>query len=260
MPPHIKLLFYAYDSVEPRGFSPLQTPDETPAPAAGPNEQGSSFAGARSFREVALRGREAEIAFGLGLLLYAVLAVLANRYAYFGWDVNVARWVQAIRLPGFDTLMKWISVPGTGATPFVLVVLTAAALLRAGWRVEAAVCAIGAGLGSALDTLLKELSYRPRPTSNLVRVIGHFNYESFPSGHVFFYVVFFGFLLFLLWVHLKPSAPRAIILALLGLLIALVGISRVYLGAHWPSDVAGAYLGAGIWLWLMIAVYRRLRT
>jgi len=44
------------------------------------------------------------------------------------------------------------------------------------------------------------------------------------------------------------------------LLIALIGVSRVYLGAHWPSDVAGAYLGGGIWLSMMIAVYRQLRT
>lgn len=238
----------------------MQTPDETPAQAAGPDEQRRPVAAARSFRQVALRGREAEIAFGLGLLIYAVLAVLANRYAYFAWDINVARRIQSITVPGFDTLMKWISLPGRGAAPFVLVVFATAAFLRAGWRVEAAVCAVGAGLGSALDTLLKELSYRPRPTSNLVRVLGHFNYESFPSGHVFFYVVFFGFLLFLFWLHLKPGPFRAILLALLALLIAAVGISRVYLGAHWPSDVAGAYLGGGIWLWLMIAVYRRLRT
>jgi undecaprenyl-diphosphatase len=43
-------------------------------------------------------------------------------------------------------------------------------------------------------------------------------------------------------------------------LISVVGISRVYLGAHWPSDVVGAYLAGGIWLMLMIEVYRRIQA
>jgi undecaprenyl-diphosphatase len=155
--------------------------------------------------------------------------------------------------------MKWVSVPGTGATPFVLVILTAIVLFIARLRVAAAICAIGAALGSILDTLLKELSDRPRPTSSLVQVLGHYDQESFPSGHVFFYVEFFGFLLFLSLLYLKPGLGRRVVVVMLSLLIALIGVSRVYLGAHWPSDVVGAYLGGGIWLWIMIATYRRVR-
>ena len=49
-------------------------------------------------------------------------------------------------------------------------------------------------------------------------------------------------------------------LAFSGVLIALVGLSRIYLGAHWPSDVTGAYLAVAIWLMLCIEAYRRLKS
>ena len=92
----------------------------------------------------------------------------------------------------------------------------------------------------------------------LVDVTGQFNHESFPSGHVVFYIHFFGFLFFLSYVLLRRGRLRRAALVLTGFLISIIGVSRVYLGAHWPSDVVGAYLAGGLWLMLMIEVYRRL--
>jgi undecaprenyl-diphosphatase len=238
----------------------LQIPDENPAKTPGQNELYTPVAAAGPRRRLGFSTRRIEPVFATALLIYAVLAVLANRYAYFTWDLELARWIQSISVPGFHSLMKWVSLAGNGATPFLLVLLAGGVMLIGRLRIEAAICCVGAALGSTLDTLLKEISDRPRPPSSLVQVLGHYTNESFPSGHVFFYVEFFGFLLFLSVVYLKPGLPRAAILIVLALLIALVGVSRVYLGAHWPSDVAGAYLAGGIWLWLMIAIYRRLRT
>jgi membrane-associated phospholipid phosphatase len=206
-----------------------------------------------------LRARVFQVSFSVALLLYALLAVAARARAYFAWDVSLAERIQMISLPGFDHLMIWISWLGGGVPPVVLAVLAGVGLALAGLRSEAAVCMLGTALGSGMDSLLKLLSNRPRPVPPLVHVMKHYQHQSFPSGHVFFFVEFFGFLLFLTYVLLRPVPLRLVLIILLASLIILVGISRVYLGAHWPSDVAGGYLGGGIWLLVMTVVYRRLK-
>ena len=71
-----------------------------------------------------------------------------------------------------------------------------------------------------------------------------------------FYVAFFGFTLFLAFALLKESVARTIVILLSGVLILLVGISRIYQGEHWASDVAGAYLLGSLILVANIAFYR----
>lgn len=208
----------------------------------------------------AARARWAETIFLMSLCVYAVLAVLAHRYAYFDWDLWLARSIQSISLPGFETAMISVSLLGNGWIAWALVAVAGIGLIKAGLRAEGVFCMAGAGSGWLVNQLLKMSIGRPRPSVALVNVAGTFRFESFPSGHVVFFVEFFGFLLFLGLVLLKRGPLRHASLIAPGLLIALVGVSRVYLGAHWPSDVVGAYLAGGIWLMLMIEVYRRIKA
>ena len=105
---------------------------------------------------------------------------------------------------------------------------------------------------------MKAVIARPRPAADLVG----FAYEgrglSFPSGHVTFYVCYFGFLFFVAYAILpRGSALRRAALVLTALPVLVVGFSRVYLRAHWPSDTLGAYLVAGLWLAFSLEAYRR---
>lgn len=235
--------------------------EEGAVESAGVESGGDAPVGwfARS-RRAARRAYRAEIVFAVGLSLYAVLAVLANRYAYFSWDLMLARRIQSIALPGFETFMVWISALGSGWMPPALVICAGLALVAMRLRLEGIICMAGAGVGAGINRLLKYVIGRPRPDNTLVQVITEYGAESFPSGHVFFFMEFFGFLFFLSYVLLKIKSARRAAFVILGALISLVGVSRVYMGAHWPSDVAGAYLAGGCWLLLVIEIYRRLKS
>ena len=213
-----------------------------------------------SSRRAAIRAYRGEIVFASALSAYAILAVLAYHYDYFGWDVSLGRAIQSVDLPGFAIMMRSISVLGNGWVPVLIVCAAGLGLAVSRLTAEALICVVGAATSSGMNRLWKLVIGRPRPSEPLVQVIIPFPHESFPSGHVVFFVVFFGFVFFLTYVLLRRGVLRRSLLVLSGALIVLIGVSRVYLGAHWPSDVFGAYLAGGIWLMLMIEAYRRLKS
>jgi undecaprenyl-diphosphatase len=109
--------------------------------------------------------------------------------------------------------------------------------------------------GDLMTIAIKTRVLRPRPTKDLVRVMGELGEASFPSGHVVHYVTFYGFLFYLVFIHLKQRWFRTALLTLLAGIILLVGPSRIYMGHHWPSDVGGAYLVGTLWLGVIIIAY-----
>jgi len=244
-------------SQEPDALTTGQTHNTESSSSEGESGRSTEEPEPRPSRlRIMVRTRWAELTFGAALALYSVLAIFAHRYAYFYWDLWLDTRVQSMTVPGFRSLMVGISMLGSGWLPFTLVILTSAVLWALRYRTEAGVCAIGVGLGVLVNVGLKWLIGRPRPMEPLVRVSARALHESFPSGHVSFFVEFFGFLLFLTYVLTRRGLMRRVLYVVLGLLVALVGVSRIYLGAHWPSDVAGAYLFGGVWLLLMIETYR----
>ncbi len=226
-------------------------------PKQGPGKAGPEPASPQRRRETR-RLRRAEYAYAVGLAAFAVLAVLAKANAYFAWDVRVANAVQSIPLPGMLKFMEVVSLAGNGATSWAVVVVAMAVFFLFRRRSEAFGLLLSAGGGSALNRVVKYYVARPRPTLEHVRVTGEWANESFPSGHVTFYVCFFGFLFFVAYALLpKGSNLRRAACALAALPVLLVGLSRVYLGAHWPSDTLGAYLFSGLWLAFSLDLYRR---
>ncbi len=187
---------------------------------------------------------------------FAILMMLAKSSPFFPIDLQVTLGIQTITNPIFAQLMNWISWPGFPPQTFVIPAVIVVLLWGLGLHWESIAALVAAVSSSAVGGVIKSLIQRPRPAANLVHVFRILNSYSFPSGHVLFYVVFFGFLFFLAFALLKPSPLRTLLLVFFGLMILLVGISRIYLGQHWASDVVGAYLLGSVTLVANIAFYR----
>jgi len=108
-------------------------------------------------------------------------------------------------------------------------------------------------VASVVAVELKNVVHRARPSPELVRVFRPLDSPSFPSGHVVQYTVLFGFTFFLVYVLARRSSKRTLALVLLAAPIILIGLSRMYLGQHWLSDVLGGYAVAAMmlipWCW-----------
>ena len=186
---------------------------------------------------------------------FALLTFLVKTMPSFAIDLQITKAIQSIGFPPFAWLMNALSWPGFSPQSTIITVLIIVVVFLLGFRWEAVVSLFAAVLSTGISLLVKDLIQRPRPAAPLVNVFSILNSYSFPSGHVMYYVGFFGFIGFLAFSLLKTSFKRTFILVFLGILVALVGASRMYLGQHWASDVLGAYLLGSLTLVALILIY-----
>lgn len=195
----------------------------------------------------------------LSATLLVGLIAAAAALALFSWlgheiltdvtpvlDDRIRLAVHSFASPRLTAIMRALSLYGgpAGLTPLGIVL--AVVFLRKRWRRGALLVVVtmaGAGL---LDTLLKLTFRRSRPAA-------FFDYplpasHSFPSGHAFFAASFFGGVAVLVSGRVRNPLLRALIWIVAAALILLVGLSRVYLGVHYPSDVLAGYAAATVWV------------
>jgi membrane-associated phospholipid phosphatase len=150
----------------------------------------------------------------------------------------------------------WIETPGNSV--FLLPITLLAVIVAIWWRAPLHALSIAAAF-ALIDTLvlIGWLSWdRPRPTL-VYDGIAAPGFHAFPSGHVAQTIAVYGLLTYF-WVAASPKRlERLLAIGLCTLLVVVVALSRIRLGAHWPSDVvAGAILG-GAWLTVLIVALRR---
>jgi len=183
----------------------------------------------------------------LAILLFGWLATQMLRGATEEFDSAVRQTVHGWAAPWLTFLMLKVTSCGSELFLVPLGALIAWRLVAAGRRHAAALFAIAAAGGEALNQLLKLVFGRPRPTE------AFFGYElpdsySFPSGHALVSCCFFGALAAILTQRSRLGGWQYAIWAAAALLVALIGFSRIYLGVHHPSDVLAGYAASIVWV------------
>lgn len=190
--------------------------------------------------------------------LFFVMLLAMRRGEFNGPDLRITRALQQTRSPFLDAFAEALTFIGGFGVIVPLGAVAVVVLLRDARRVAALLCGVSV-LGHPLNLLLKLIAQRPRPTTDSVDVLVEASGTSFPSGHAMASLLFYGFLAFLAWVLLlKPGRPRLAAVLFLVSLIILIGISRIYVGNHWLSDVVGGWICGLFFLLLLAEGYRLL--
>jgi len=195
------------------------------------------------------------------LALFGLLAIWIAYHPVLAIDVTITRDFQANQSTWLGYTMLAVSYLGnTMALSAGLIALTAILFWILDLRLEAILIVFVSATSGILNSLIKLIVARPRPSASLVEIIQASSGSSFPSGHVMSYVAFWG-LLFSFGIILFKGKHwwRIALLIISGLFVVLVGPSRIYLGDHWASDVLGAYLFGGIWLAMCLWLYLYLK-
>lgn len=191
---------------------------------------------------------------------FIALSIIVAVYPTLPIDIKLSREIQEHQNPTVDRLMYLISTPGYMPESVILVATTGLLFFLFKYK-KAALFILLTSVAGLISTIIKALVNRPRPSKDFVRIVFETTQQSFPSGHMLFYVVFFGFLLLLMYqLENIPKVIRYIVGAISIFFIFSIPFSRIYLGAHWFTDVLGGFLSGLLSLYLLSWLYLRKRA
>ncbi|HEV8216756.1 MAG TPA: phosphatase PAP2 family protein [Gemmatimonadaceae bacterium] len=183
----------------------------------------------------------------------AMLEAVLDNDTVVRLDIVAAHWIHSRARPTGITVSEIISAIGSPTTMGVIAVVGGAILLaRRRLTMLFTWIAVFAG-GGSLEKLLKEVVHRTRPEFTPTAAVEQS--LSFPSGHTMMCAIGMGMLVYMLTVPRHMPRPwRGVLIGLAVSLVLAVGISRVYLGAHYPSDVLGGLAFGVAWVSICVAV------
>lgn len=182
------------------------------------------------------------------------MAFLISKHDMLAFDSAIISYVQGLETPTLTDVMKIFTFIGSGNAIMVITIVVMIFLFVVlHHRIELVFFAIVVAVSGELNGMLKDLFHRARPDFHRLIEIGGY---SFPSGHAMEAMTVYGALAFLLWRHTSTHLGRTILIILSTIMIFMIGISRVYLGVHYPSDIIGGYFASIVWLTIAIWIYQ----
>lgn len=197
------------------------------------------------------------LAVGLATALFVIIAEAVQGGFTQALDEHVVRWLSEHRTPLLDEAMLEITTIGSGL-PIILIVIIAAVffwLSNHKWSVY--LLLLGTTGGHLLNRLLKLHFERPRPS--VVEWGDQVTTYSFPSGHATSSFLVYGILAYLVARAVPTRSLKLFTWIVAGLLVVAVGISRMYLGVHYPTDVVAGFILAAGWIFVVAAVMNAVR-
>lgn len=189
----------------------------------------------------------------LCILAFAGIAALVASNKEIGFDIAVITWIQGLESPFLTEAAKGFTFLGSTSAVIVLCAVILLFLYVVLRHRRELLLFMSVMLGTELWNLLLKHSFkRVRPDIHrLIEISGY----SFPSGHSMAAFSLYGILTYLLWRHIPYAAGRFLLLAVSGVMILSIGLSRIYLGVHYPSDVLGGFLASCAWMLFAIGIY-----
>lgn len=188
-------------------------------------------------------------------LLWAFASIadaVADKGRVAGADLALTQWIQLHDTEWGEKLFAFVSLLGSSVLVAIIAIASAFYASRRDW-LRAGALALGSATGAGLNMLLKHLFHRGRPEF-ATEFITHASW-SFPSGHAMDSIVGYGILLAVLLERVSTPARRRALVAAITLLIVAIGVSRVYLGVHYLTDVVAGWLAGGAWLFVCITAF-----
>lgn len=182
------------------------------------------------------------------------MAVLMSGGQIAGFDKAIISFVQGLETPFLTPIMKFFTFVGAGNSIKVLAAIVVVILFFFFKQRSELILFIAVLIGSHyVFRILKHTFQRERP--DLYRLVEIGGY-SFPSGHATNAITFYGILAFILWRLIPTRRGRTLLVIFCASMILMIGLSRIYLGVHYPSDVIAGYCAGGFWLIAAIWLYR----
>jgi undecaprenyl-diphosphatase len=243
------------------------TPTPTPSPSAGRDRGGYHDLLLALLRGGAGRARGLRVALGM-VLIGGVLAAAVGTWAFAElaeamregatqrFDESVLRALDRLDAPWLEAAMLEITALGNGTVVIALATVAAAFLWLTRHRYSAALLVAATAGALALNVLLKSYFDRPRP--QVVTWGTHVSTSSFPSGHATSAIVVYATVAYLLTRLQRRPLARALTLLAAGIVVLLIAASRLFLGVHYPSDVAAGLAIGLAWTAFCMAVLEAL--
>ncbi|WP_257146172.1 phosphatase PAP2 family protein [Priestia megaterium] len=191
----------------------------------------------------------------LSILCFGILSMLIRGQMLTQYDHAIIFFIQEFESSLLTSIMNAFTFIGSTPSVIAISLLSLFFLYKLlNHRVELILFIVIVGGHAILNQILKLFFHRDRPDLHrLIEVEGY----SFPSGHAMSAFAVYGALSFLLWHDIPTRWGRTILVLVSSIIILAIGISRIYLGVHYPSDIIGGFFASGIWLALSIWFYQR---